>query len=59
MPATDCRRSSTTVISAWWRLSEADQPASIKKSGPYGAGVLAHSGSTPDTYGPEPSVPGP
>ncbi len=34
MPATDCRRSSTTVISAWWKLSEADHPASIKKRGP-------------------------
>ena len=47
MPATDWKRSSTIVKSAWWKVSEADQPASIKKSGPYGAGVLAHSGSTP------------
>ena len=23
-----------TVISAWWKLSEADQPASMRKSGP-------------------------
>ena len=59
MPATDWKRSSTIVKSAWWNVSEADQPASIKKSGPYGAGVLAHRGSTPVTYGPEPSVIGP
>ncbi len=58
-PATDCTRRNSTVISAWCRLSEADHPASNKKSGPYGAGVFSHRLSTPLTYGPEPRVPGP
>ena len=47
------------VSSAWWKVNEADHPASIRNSGPYGAGVLAHNGSTPTLYGPEPMVPGP
>ena len=33
-PATDWRRNSTIVKRAWWKVMEADQPASIKKSGP-------------------------
>ena len=33
-PATASSRSKITVTSSLWTLSEADQPASIKKSGP-------------------------